>query len=65
MVKRIVMFGAMAAIAVAAVVSVLTVLDVITTAELTSALGRTLLVIAILTTAIVLLIVVGKGSARP
>jgi hypothetical protein len=65
MVKRMVMFGVMAAVAVAAVVSVLTVLDILNAGDLASALGRTLLVIAIVTTAIVLLIVAGKGQTPP
>jgi hypothetical protein len=63
--KRIVLFGAMAAVVVAAVVSALAVLDVITLADLTSTLGRTVLVIAIATTAIVLLTAAGKASTSP
>jgi hypothetical protein len=59
------MFGAMAAIVVAAVVSALAVIDVITIADLTSTLGRTILVIAIATTAIVLLTAAGKVSTSP
>ena len=65
MIKRIVMFGAMAAIVVAAAVSALAVIDVITVADLTSTLGRTVLVIAIATTAIVLVTVAGKASTPP
>jgi uncharacterized RDD family membrane protein YckC len=65
MVKRIVAFGAMAAIVVAAVVSALAVLDIITMADLKSALGRTILVIAIVTTAIVLLFGASKATVPP
>ena len=61
------MFGAMAAIIVAAVISSLLVLDIVSAHELRAALGKTLLVIAILTTAILLLIGasrIGMGSQK-
>jgi hypothetical protein len=54
------MFGAMAAIVVAAAISSLLVLDIVTVPELRETLGRTLLVIGIVTTALLLLI----GAAK-
>ena len=61
------MFGAMSAIAVAAVIASLFVLDVVTAPELGNTLGKTLLVIGIVTTAVLLLIgaVNGMGSQKP
>ena len=52
--KRVLLFGAIAAIVVAAVISSLLVLDVVTAPELRDTLGKTLLVIGILTSAILL-----------
>jgi hypothetical protein len=66
--KRVLMFGAMAAIVVAAVISCLLVLDVVTAPELRDTLGKVLLVIGVLTTAILLLIgavKVGMGPRTP
>jgi len=63
--KRVLMFGAMAAIVVAAVISSLLVLDVVTAPELRDTLGKTLLVIGILTTAILLLIGAVKLGIGP
>jgi hypothetical protein len=54
--KRVLIFGAMAAIVVVAMISSLLVLDVVTARELTDTLGKTLLIIGIITTAILLLI---------
>jgi hypothetical protein len=65
MLRRIVLFGAMAAIVVAALVSALAVMDVITLADLTSTLGRTILVVVIATTTVVLLTAAGKASTSP
>ena len=66
--KRVLMVGAMAAVVVAAVISSLLVLDVVTAPELRDTLGKTLLVIGIVTTAILLLIgavKVGLGPRKP
>ena len=66
--KRVLMFGAMLAIAVAAVIASLFVLDVVTAPELGNTLGKTLLVIGIVTTAVLLLIgavKLGMGSQKP
>lgn len=66
--KRVLMFGAMAVIVVAAVISSLLVLDVVTAPELRDTLGKTLLVIGIVTTAILLLIGAvnfGMGPRKP
>ena len=66
--KRVFMVGAMAAIVVAAVISSLLVLDVVTAPELRDTLGKTLLVIGIFTTAILLLIGAvkfGMGPRKP
>ena len=54
--KRVLMFGGMAAIVVAALISSLLVLDVVTAPELRDVLGKTLLIIGIVTAAILLLI---------
>jgi len=65
--KRVLMFGAMAAIVAAAVISSLLVLDVVTAPELRDALGKTLLVIGIVTAATLLLIgaaKLGMGSQK-
>ena len=66
--KRVLMFGGMAAIVVAALISSLLVLDVVTAPELRDVLGKTLLVIGILTSAILLSIGavrVGMGPRKP
>ena len=66
--KRVLMVGAMAAVGVAAVISILLVLDVVTASELRDTLGKTLLVIGIVTAAILLLIgavKVGMGPRKP
>ena len=66
--KRVLMFGAMAAIVVAAIISSLLVLDVVTAPELRDTLGKTLLVIGIITAAILLLIAAmnfGMGARKP
>ncbi len=66
--KRVLMFGAMAAIVVAAVFSSLLVLDVVAAPEVRDTLGKTLLVIGIITTAILLLlgaVKFGMGPRRP
>lgn len=68
MLKRVLMFGAMAAIVVAAMISSLLVLDVVTAPELRETLGKTLLVIGIVTAAILLLIGAvkfGMGPRKP
>jgi hypothetical protein len=65
--KRILMFGAMAAIVAAALISSLLVLDVVAAPELRETLGKTLLVIGIVTIAILLLIAVvnvGMGTRK-
>lgn len=54
----------MAAIVVAALIATMAVLDMITVSDLTATLGRVLLVIAIATTAIVLLVAAARGSMR-
>jgi hypothetical protein len=64
--KRVLAFGAIAAILVAAVISSLLVLDVVTAPELRDTLGKTLLIIGILTSAILLSIgAVRVGMGRP
>jgi hypothetical protein len=63
--KRVLMVGAMAAVVAAAVISSLLVLDVVTAPELRDALGKTLLVIGIFTTAILLLIAAVKLGIGP
>jgi len=66
--KRVLLFGAIAAIAVAAVISSLLVLDFVSAPELRDTLGKTLLVIAILTSAILLSIGAvnfGRGPRKP
>ena len=62
MLKRIVMFGGMAATVLAAAVAILAVLDVITIADLRATLGRSLLVIGIATLALLLLIAFGRAA---
>ena len=66
--KRVLMVGAMAAVVMAAVISSLLVPDVVTAPELRDTPGKTLLVIGIITTAILLLIgavKVGMGPRKP
>jgi hypothetical protein len=66
--KRVLMFGGMAAIVMAAAISILLVLDIVTAPELRDVLGKTLLVIGIITSAILLLIgamSVATGPRRP
>ena len=66
--KRVLMVGAMAAIVAAAAIASLLVLDVGTGSELRDTLGKTLLVIGIVTTAILLLIGAvkfGMGPRKP
>ena len=66
--KRVLMFGAMAAIVVAAAISSLLVLDIVAAPGLRDTLEKTLLVIGIITTAILLLIAamkVGMGPRKP
>jgi hypothetical protein len=60
--KRIVVFGAIAAVLVAALVATLAVLDVIEVKDLTETLGRTVLVIAIATGAGVAVTAIAKKS---
>ena len=62
--RRMLMFGAMAAIVVAAVISSLLVLDIVTAPELRDTLGKTLLVIGIVTAATLLLIGAAKLGMR-
>jgi hypothetical protein len=64
MLKRILMFGAMAATVIAAVVAILAALDVITVADLRATLGRSLLVVGIATIALVMLLAFGKRAVR-
>ena len=54
MVKRVLVFAAVAAIFVAAVISSLLVLDIITAPELRETLRKTLTVIGLITTAVLL-----------
>lgn len=66
--KRVLMFGAMAAIAMVALISSLLVLDVGTGRELRETLGKTVLIIGIATTAILLLmgaVRLGIGPRKP
>ncbi len=66
--KRVLMFGAMSAVAVTAVIASLLVLDIVTAPELRDTLGKTLMVIGIVTIAILLLIgavKLGMGSQKP
>jgi hypothetical protein len=63
--KRILTFGALAAILVSAVVAVLVILDVVTLQDARESLGKTLSVILIVTAAVVVMAVVarmGKSS---
>ncbi len=65
--KRVLMFGVMAAIVVSAAISSLLVLDVVNAPELRDTLGKTLLIIGIITTGILLLLgaaKLGMGSLR-
>jgi hypothetical protein len=61
MLKRTILFGAMAATVIASIVAILAALDVITVADLRTTLGRSLLVVGIATTALLLLIALGKA----
>jgi hypothetical protein len=66
--KRVLLFGAIAAIVVAAVISSLLVLDFVSAPQLRDTLGKTLLVIAIFTSAILLSIGAvnfGMGLRKP
>ena len=63
--KRVLMVGAMAAIVVAAVISSLLVLDVVTAPELRDTLGKTLLIIGIITASMLLLIGAMKFGIGP
>ena len=64
--RRIVTFGAIAAVIATAVVLALTVVDVIAVRNLTGTLARTLLVVAILTTAILIIVTLGRAvTPRP
>jgi hypothetical protein len=66
--KRVLMVGVMAAIVVAAVISSLLVLDVVTAPELRDTLGKTLLIVGIITAAMLLLIGAmkfGMGPRKP
>ena len=66
--KRVLMFGAMAAIVVGAAISSLLVLDIVAAPDLRDTLEKTLLVIGIITTAILLLIAArkfGMGARKP
>jgi hypothetical protein len=63
--KRVLMVGAMAAIVVAAVISSLLVLDLVTAPELRDTLAKTLSVIGIITTAMLLLIGAVKFGLGP
>lgn len=63
--KRLLTFGALAAILVSAVVAVLVILDVVTLQDARESLGKTLSVILIVTAAVVVMAVVarmGKSS---
>jgi len=63
--KRVLTFGAMAAIVVAATIMSLLVLDIVTAPEVRETLGKTLLVISIVTAAILLLIGAAKFGMGP
>ena len=63
--KRVLMVAAMAAILAAAVISSLLVLDVVTAPELRETLGKTLLVIGIVTAAALLLLAAAKWGMAP
>ena len=63
--KRVLTVGAMAAVVAAAVISILLVLDVVTAPELRETLGKTLLIIGIVTAAIVILIGTARFGAAP
>lgn len=63
--KRIVVFGAIAAVLVSALVATLAVLDVITVKDLTATLGRTVLVIAIVASAAVVVTALAKSTLHP
>jgi hypothetical protein len=66
--KRVLLFGTIAAIVVAAVISSLLVLDFVNAPELRDTLGKTLLVIGIFTSAILLSIGAvnfAMGSRKP
>ena len=65
--KRVLMFGVMAAVVVSAVISSLLVLDMVNAPELRDTLWKTLLIIGISTSAILLLLgaaKLGMGSLR-
>lgn len=66
--KRVLMVGAIAAVLAAAMISSLLVLDVVTAPQLRDTVGKTLLVIGIVTTAILLVIgavKLGMGPRKP
>ena len=63
--KRIVIFGAIAAVLVATLVATLAVLDVIAVKDLRETLGRTVLVIALTTGAAVVVTALAKTTLQP
>ena len=63
--KRIVIFGAIAAVLVATLVATLAALDVIAVTDLRETLGRTVLVIAIATAATVVVVALARTTLQP
>jgi len=64
MARRIVIFGAIAAVLVAALVATLAALDVVAVRNLTETLGRTVLVIAIATGATVVVTALARSTGQ-
>lgn len=62
--RRIVTFGALAAILIAAVLIMLTILDVVSFGEARESLVKTVSVIAVATAAVVLMAAVGRFGKR-
>ncbi len=63
--RRVLMMGAIAAVFIAAVILNLSLLDIITVPELRDSLGKSLMVIAVSTVAIVLMITITRIGRQP
>ena len=58
--RRVVVFGAMTAVFAAALLVILEILDLITAEQLWDGLGKTLLIVAVATAAIVAMLAIGR-----
>jgi hypothetical protein len=63
--KRIALFGAIAAVGITALIATLAALDVIAVRDLRETLGRTLMVVTLVTTATVLVMTIAKAALPP